>query len=112
MGYQPAQIRAPAPFLNCTYNESQVFYNGKVQLANKQQRYQLKIYGIIFPYYLQSICTLLKQQVKRQSYLEEKELEVQLRADEHSKLFSHKKNLKTVKLSTKNGYQPYKVMFN
>ena len=44
--------------------------------------------------------------------MEEKELEVQLRADEHSKLFSHKKNLKTVKLSTKNGYQPYKVMFN
>jgi hypothetical protein len=26
----PAQIIAPAPFMNCTYNECQVFYNGRV----------------------------------------------------------------------------------
>lgn len=51
----PVQIIAPSPFVSCTYNECQTFYSGKVSLANKQQRYQLKLYGVIFPYYLQSI---------------------------------------------------------
>ena len=53
---QACQIIAPAPFVNCTYNECQTFYSGKVTLANKQSKYQLKIYGIIFPFYLHSIA--------------------------------------------------------
>ncbi len=31
----PVQIVAPSPFINCTYNECQTFYSGKVALSNK-----------------------------------------------------------------------------
>jgi len=91
--------------MNCTYNECQLFYNGKVQLANKQQKYQLKLSGVIFPHFLQSISAQIRKQVRAASGDSEKDIEMNLRSDDQSRMFSHKKTLKTIKVSTKAGPQ-------
>ena len=67
---------APAPFLHCSFHENAVFYNGRVALANKQSRYVVKLYGTLFPFYLQSLCSQLRVLVQG------KEVEVTLRSDE------------------------------
>ena len=101
---QAVQIVAPAPFLHCTFNENSVFYNGRVALANKQSRYVVKLFGTLFPFFLQSLCSQLRQQLKG------REVEVTLRSDEQTKLFSHRKNLKVVRFGAAASH--YKVMFN
>lgn len=62
-----AQIIAPQPFVNCNYNECQVFYKGKVSFANKQTKHQTKLYGVFFPQSLGQLCAALKAQARAQT---------------------------------------------
>ncbi|CDW78200.1 UNKNOWN [Stylonychia lemnae] len=134
-----AQIIAPSPFINCTYNEGQLFYSGNVTYANKQSRYQMKLFGVFFPVNLTSMIQVIKSQIKASSMTvqsvnsavqdkttqqsTDKEIEVQMRSDDQSKLFSYKKCIRMIKLSTggqnqqqtlpnNGGNHLYKIMFD
>ena len=93
-----AQVLAPQPFINCSYNECQTFYKGRVSFANKQTKYQLKLYGVFFPQSLARLCPALRAAAKTHDD-DGLEIEVTMRSEEQSKLFSFRKCIKTVRMS-------------
>eukprot|EP00347_Sterkiella_histriomuscorum_P012913 403366741 len=112
-----AQIIAPSAFINCTYKEVQLFYSGNVAFTNKQVKFQMKLYGVIFPHNLTSLCQVLRSALREsqsgtdqnktsditQKDQDYKEIDILMQTDEQSRLFTYKKCLKNIKLNT-NGF--------
>jgi hypothetical protein len=51
-------------------------------LSNKLQKYQLKLQGVIFPYFFSTIIQHVRRQVRATCDADDKEVELTMRTDE------------------------------
>lgn len=99
------QILAPNAFLNCTYKECELQYNGSVNFKSRDNRvmnskYQIKLCGVFFPQNLSNLCQAIKIQM-RQQRKENEEVDIFMRNDGQAEIFSYRKAIKHVRIDGK-----------